>query len=149
MKVECKISAEYKEPYAVLHINKMTDSVAEIISMLEKENANSLTLIAKKDKNTYFIKPEDISLVRTEGREIVCYDKRKNRYILDKPLYELENMLAAYFVRISKSTIVNIHQINHVEASFNGTMGLVMKNGVTDYISRSFRKSFKERLGLE
>lgn len=77
MKVECKISAEYKEPYAVLHINKMTDSVAEIISMLEKENANSLTLIAKKDKNTYFIKPEDISVVRTEGREIVCYDKRK------------------------------------------------------------------------
>ncbi len=149
MKVECKISAEYKEPYAVLHINKMTDSVGEIISMLEKENANSLTLIAKKDKNTYFIKPEDISLIRTEGREIVCYDKRKNRYILDKPLYELENMLAAYFVRISKSTIVNINQINHVEASFNGTMGLVMKNGVTDHISRSFRKSFKERLGLE
>lgn len=149
MKVECKISAEYKEPFAVLHINKMTDSVGEIISMLEKENANSLTLIAKKDKNTYFIKPEDISLIRTEGREIVCYDKRKNRYILDKPLYELENMLAVYFVRISKSTIVNINQINHVEASFNGTMGLVMKNGVTDYISRSFRKSFKERLGLE
>ena len=149
MKVECKISAEYKEPYAVLHINKMTESVGEIISMLEKENANSLTLIAKKDKNTYFIKPEDISLIRTEGREIVCYDKRKNRYILDKPLYELENMLAVYFVRISKSTIVNINQINHVEASFNGTMGLVMKNGVTDYISRSFRKSFKERLGLE
>ncbi len=149
MKVECKISAEYKEPYAVLHINKMTDSVGEIISMLEKENANSLTLIAKKDKNTYFIKPEDISLIRTEGREIVCYDKRKNRYILDKPLYELENMLAVYFVRISKSTIVNINQINHVEASFNGTMGLVMKNGVTDHISRSFRKSFKERLGLE
>lgn len=149
MKVECKISAEYKEPYAVLHINKMTDSVGEIISMLEKENANSLTLIAKKDKNTYFIKPEDISLIRTEGREIVCYDKRKNRYIMDKPLYELENMLAVYFVRISKSTIVNINQINHVEASFNGTMGLVMKNGVTDYISRSFRKSFKERLGLE
>ena len=113
MKVECKISAEYKEPYAVLHINKMTDSVGEIISMLEKENANSLTLIAKKDKNTYFIKPEDISLIRTEGREIVCYDKRKNRYILDKPLYELENMLAVYFVRISKSTIVNINQINH------------------------------------
>lgn len=149
MKVECKISADYKEPYAVLHINKMTESVAEIISMLEKENTSALTLIATKDKKTYFIKPEDISLVRTEGREIVCYDKRKNRYLLDKPLYELENMLDMDFVRISKSAIVNINQINHVEASFNGTMELVMKNGVKDYISRSFRKSFKERLGLE
>lgn len=149
MKVECKISTDYKEPYAVLYINKMTETIVEIISMLEKEQANSLILIATKDKKTYFMKPEDISLVRTEGREIVCYDKLKNRYILDKPLYELENMLDIGFVRISKSAIVNIRQINHVEASFNGTMELVMKNGITDYISRSFRKSFKERLGLK
>ena len=128
MKVECKISPDYKEPYAVLHINRMTGAVAEIISMLEKENANSLTLIATKDRKTYFIKPEDISLVRTEGREIVCYDKLKNRYILDKPLYELESILDICFVRISKSVIVNINQIDHVAASFNGTMEMVMKN---------------------
>ncbi|MDE5779058.1 MAG: LytTR family transcriptional regulator, partial [Lachnospiraceae bacterium] len=69
--------------------------------------------------------------------------------LLDKPLYELENMLDINFVRISKSAIVNIRQINHVEAGFNGTMELVMKNGITDYISRSFRKNFKERLGLK
>ncbi|MCI8711260.1 MAG: LytTR family transcriptional regulator [Ruminococcus sp.] len=149
MRVECKISTAYKEPYAVLHINKMTGTIAEIISMLEKENANSPALVAAKDKKTYFIKPEDISLIRAEGRDIICYDKLKNRYGLDKPLYELENTLDANFVRISKSAIANINQIHHVEASFNGTMELVMKNGITDYISRRFRKNFKERLGLE
>lgn len=148
MKVECKISADYKEPHAVLYINKMSETVTEIISMLEKENLNSLTLPATKERKTYFIRPEEISLVRTEGREIVCYDHVKNRYILDKPLYELEDTLDINFVRISKSAIVNINQINHVEASFNGTMEVVMKNGVIDYISRSFRKRFKERLGL-
>lgn len=149
MKVECKISTDYKEPYAVLHINKMTRTMAEIISMLEEENADSPTLIAAKDRKTYFIRPEDISLIRTEGRENVCYDQLKTRYILGKPLYELESMLDTRFVRISKSAIVNINQIDHVEAGFNGTMELVMKNGITDYISRSFRKSFRERLGLK
>lgn len=148
MKVECKIGPEYEEPYAVLHLNRMTDTVAKIISMLEQENDNPPTLLAEKDRKTYFIRPEEISLVRTEGREIVCYDGRKNRYILDKPLYELEGVLGMHFVRISKSVIVNIHRIDHVEASFNGTMEIVMKNGVMDHISRSFRKSFKERLGL-
>lgn len=148
MKVECKISADYKEPYAILHINQMTETIAEIVSMLEKENANPSTFIAIKDKMTFFLKPEDISLIRTEGREIVCYDKMKNRYTLDKPLYELENMLDINFVRISKSAIINIKHINHAAAGFNGTMELVMKNGIKDYISRSFRKSFKERLGL-
>jgi DNA-binding LytR/AlgR family response regulator len=149
MRVECKISADYKEPYAVIYLNKMTKTIAEIISMLEKEGTDSLTLVATKEKKTYFIKPEEISLVRSEGREIVCYDMLKNKYVLDKPLYELESILDHHFVRVSKSTIVNIRQINHVEASLNGTMELVMKNGITDYISRSYRKVFKERLGLE
>lgn len=148
MKVECKISADHGEPYAVLYISRMTPAIAEIIGMLEKEGSDPMTLFATKERKTYFIKPEDISLVRTEGREITCYDKLKNRYVLDKPLYELEHMLDHRFVRISKSAIVNIGQIDHVEASLNGTMELVMKNGVIDYISRSFRKVFRERLGL-
>ncbi len=148
MKVECVIDADIKEPKAVLHIRKMTPAVAEIIAMLEKEETDSQALIGTRERKTYFIRPEEISLVRTEGREIVCYDKLKNRYTLDKPLYELEKLLDIHFVRISKSAIANISQIDHVEASFNGTMELVMKNGVTDYISRGFRKTFKERLGL-
>lgn len=148
MKVECKISEDYKEPYAVFYINNMTTTIAEIISMLEKENTNTQTLTATKDRRTYFFKPEEISLVRTEGREIICYDNLKNRYQLDKPLYELQEKLDICFVRISKSALVNINQIHHVKANFNGTMELVMKNGITDYISRSFRKGFKERLGL-
>ena len=148
MRVECKISADCKDPYAVLYISKMTPLIAEIIVMLEKEDTDTTTLTAAKEKKTYFLKPEDIELVRTEGREIVCYDKLKNRYLLDKPLYELENILDTHFVRISKSAIANITRIDHVEASFNGTMEMVMKNGITDYISRSFRKGFKEKLGL-
>lgn len=149
MKVECKISEEHKEPYAVLYINKMTEAIAQIISMLEKENAGIPALAAVKNKRTYFIDTENISLIRTEGRDIVCYDMQKNRYILDKHLYELESILDSSFVRVSKSAIVNIGQIDHVEASFNGTMEIVMKNGLTDYISRNFRKGFKERLGLK
>ena len=149
MRVECKIDADCKEPYAVLHLSRMTQTIAEIISMLEKEETDSLVLIAAKEKKTYFIKPEDIAIVRTEGRDIVCYDKHKHRYVLDKPLYELERILDKNFVRISKSSIVNIRQINHVEAGLTGTMELVLKNGITDYISRSFRKVFRERLGLE
>ena len=49
----------------------MTETIAEIITMLEKENANSMTLIAAKDKKSYFIKPGDIALIQTEGKELV------------------------------------------------------------------------------
>lgn len=148
MRVECKISEEYQEPYAVLHVNKITPSITEVIAVLENERFQTQPLSAMKERKTYFIPSAEISLIRTEGREIICYDTFKSRYTLDKPLYELEQLLGAAFIRISKSTIVNMNQISHVEASFNGTMELVMKNGIVDYITRSYRKGFKERLGL-
>ncbi len=144
MKVECKISTDCKEPYAVLYIEKITPVIAEAISLLERAETDSIALVAVREGNTYFIEREKLELVCTEGREIVCYDGLKNRYVLSKPLYELEQVLGSQFVRISKSTI-----IDHVAAGFNGTMELVMKNGMESYISRSFRKIFKERLGLE
>lgn len=50
MRVECNISAEHKEPYAVLYINKMTETTAKIISMLEKENTDHPALNAVREK---------------------------------------------------------------------------------------------------
>lgn len=149
MKVVCKISPDCREPYAELTIDKITPGIGEAIALLEKEGDEAASLIGVKEGKTYFMEPEDIELVRTEGREVVCYDRSKERYLLNKPLYELENLLGKRFVRISKSAMVNIRRISHVKAGFNGTMELVMKNGTEDYISRSFRKTFKERLGLE
>lgn len=148
MRVECHINTDCTQPYAILHIDRMTPLIAEVISLLEREDAASAALIAVKDGKTYFLEPEKLELVRTEGREIACYDDQNNRYVLGRPLYELEQMLDSYFSRISKSAIVNIRRIDHVKAGLNGTMELATKNGLKEYISRSFRKSFKERLGL-
>lgn len=148
MRVECHIDPACEESRAVLHIDQMTPLIAEVISLLEREDAASAALIAVKDGKTYFLEPENLELVRTEGREIACYDDQKNRYVLGRPLYELEQTLDPYFARISKSAIVNLRRISHVKAGLNGTMELVTKTGLKDYISRSFRKSFKERLGL-
>ena len=84
----------------------------------------------------------------TKGRELALYDLKKERYVLNKPLYEVQEQLGKDFVRISKFAIINIKRINHVEASFNGTMEIVMKNGLEEIITRSYRKLFKERLGV-
>lgn len=149
MRVECDINPDCDEPFATIHIQKMTPAIGEAIAILERENDETSALFAERNGKTYFIEPENLELVRTEGREVACYDKLKNRYVLNRPLYELETILGNRFVRVSKSTIINIRRINHVGAGLNGTMELVMKNGIEDYISRSYRKSFKERLGLK
>lgn len=149
MKVECQISAEYaEEPYARICTDKMTTAVAEAIALLESDDPKRVVLTARSDERIYFLEPRTLELVRTEGREVAAYDGSRKRFVLRSTLQELERALGPNFVRISKSAIVNIRRISHVEASFNGTMELVTKSGLEDYISRGYRKSFRERLGL-
>ncbi|MCI9458559.1 MAG: LytTR family transcriptional regulator [Oscillospiraceae bacterium] len=146
MKVECQIGGEL-EPHAVLCIRKMTPAIEQAISLLEREG-DSPPLTGEREGKTFFLDPETLELVCTEGGEIVCYDRLQNRFSLNRPLYELEKSLGGDFVRISKSSIVNIRQIDHVKPGFYGSMELVTKGGLESCISRSYRKSFKERLGL-
>lgn len=148
MRVECHISPECDEPYTLLHIAHMTPRIQEAIALLEAEETEAGTLAAKRADCTYFLQPSDLELVRMEGGEAVGYDLKGQRYVLRGPLYELERTLGYDFVRISKSAVVNIRRLDHVEASLSNTMRLVTKSGIEDYISRSFRKSFRERLGL-
>jgi len=56
--------------------------------------------------------------------------------------------LGPAFVRISKSTLVNMKRVDHLAPSLNSTMYIVMKNGISDYITRRHLGDFKNRLGL-
>lgn len=147
MHVEIQIEPGCKEPYAVLHIAGLTPSLQAAVALLENEGEETI-FSAQRDGKTYILEPDTIEIIRTEGRELVLYDRQKKRFLLSKPLYELEKLLGNSFVRISKSALVNIRRISHVEASFNGTMELVMKNGVEEVITRSYRQQFKQRLGV-
>ncbi len=51
-------------------------------------------------------------------------------------------------MKISKSTIINLNQVNSVKPSFNGMISLLLKNSCKDYISRKYIPSFKKYLGL-
>ena len=136
MRVELKIDPACQEPCAVINAARLTPNLQAAISLLEKEG----------EENVF--PAHAIEIIRTEGRELALYDRQKRRFLLNRPLYELEKQLGKNFVRISKSALVSIRRISHVEASFNVTMELVMKNGVEEVITRSYRQQFKQRLGV-
>ena len=147
MRVELKIDPACQEPCAVINAARLTPNLQAAISLLEKEGEENV-FPAQRDGKTYLIEPDAIEIIRTEGRDLALYDRQKRRFLLNRPLYELEKQLGKNFVRISKSALVSIRRISHVEASFNGTMELVMKNGVEEVITRSYRQQFKQRLGV-
>lgn len=49
---------------------------------------------------------------------------------------------------ISKSALVNLDHLDHVEAEFGGLMRLTLKNGKSEYVSKHYLPEFKKYLGL-
>ena len=68
--------------------------------------------------------------------------------MVKKPLYQIEENLDSNFVRVSKTTLVNLRKIKRVAPSLKGMMFIELKNGLKDNISRKYLPGFKEALDL-
>lgn len=145
MKVNIDISAEYKEPYAVIHTDKVTDEIRRIVDLFSS-NETPVTALQNEDE-IVVLKPQEIYMVRIEGGDTVIYGE-KQKYRSRKRLYELADVLGKQFMQISKTTLINLSYIDSIEPGFSGTMLMKMKNGNKDYVSRKYLPEFKKYLGL-
>lgn len=148
MKVEVRISETAAEPYAVIYTHKVTEEILKIATLIEKENCieNSILTVMDNDR-IIVLRPVEVYMIRIENEKAVVYSKT-HKYSSNRRLYEFETLLGNEFMRISKSTLVNLKYLDFVEPSFGGTMLLVLKNGCKDYISRKYLPTFKKYLGL-
>lgn len=145
MKVSIDLSAEYKEPYAVIHTDKVTDEITRIIDVFSNNDTPVTAL--QNEEEIVVLKPDEIFMVRIEGGDTVIYGE-KQKYRSRKRLYELAEILGKKFMQISKTTLVNLSGIDSIEPGFSGTMLLKLKNGNKDYVSRKYLPDFKRYLGL-
>lgn len=145
MKVNVDISAEYIEPFAVIHTDKVTDEIQRIIDVLGTSEAPVTAL--KNEEDIIVLQPQDIYMVRVEDGDTVIYGA-KERYRSRKRLYELASQLGKQFMQISKTTLINLSYMDSIEPGFSGTLLLKLKNGNKDYVSRKYLPEFKKYLGL-
>lgn len=146
MKVNLFVSKDVEEPYADIHTNELTDNVTKAISILESEESNDM-LAVKSGSDIKFLEFDDVFMLRVEDKQVKVYTQDKE-FIVKKPLYLLEEGLNQSFVRISKTTIVNLKKIERVAPSLKGMMFIQLKNGLKDNISRKYLPDFKEALNL-
>lgn len=144
MKAEIKITPEAAEPYAVIYAKEIDSEVRGAAAMLEGSNQ---VITAQENGRIFIIEPEEIDLVCAGEQKtvIICGAKE---YSSSRRLYEFEELLGSGFMRISKSTIVNLKKITCVEPTFGGLMELVLRSGRRAAISRSFLPKFKKYLGM-
>lgn len=145
MKIEIQLLPEIKDPYAVIYTNEINSEIRRITAIFETESSGFIPVVEKE--RIVMLHSDEIYMVRVENEKTVIYVKEKH-YISKKRLYELEAALGNEFMRISKSTISNLHFLDYVEPTLGGLMLIVLKNGCRDYISRKYLPAFKQYLGI-
>ncbi len=145
MKVNVDISSQYKEPYAVIYTNEVTEEIQRMIDIIGSKD-NPLTAL-QSNGDMVILQPGEIYMVRVENGETIIYTEKMN-YRSRKRLYEVGQQLGKQFIQISKTTLVNLSYMDSIESGFSGTLLLKLKNGCKDYVSRRYLSEFKKYLGL-
>lgn len=107
-------------------------------------SGNSNVIAAYEDKDLIMLNLENIIMFTIIENKVfaVCNNKQ---YHIKKRLYQIEDILPTNFWRINKSTIINRFYIDQFKATKTSGVNIIMKNGLSDYVSRRcFAKIRKE-----
>lgn len=138
-----KVDSAEQENAIIRAVNE-TDDIKAAMEILEG-GTRKIPLI--KDSKTVLLEVTFIYYIESVDKKTFVYTK-ENCYESKLRLYELEETLGAYFLRISKSMIVNLRKIKGVKSDLSGRMEATMLNGEKIVISRSYVKEIKRRLDL-
>ena len=146
MKVNLFVSRDIEEPHADIHTNELTDNISKAINILESDDQSEM-LAVKNGLDITLLELKDIFMFRVENKQVKVFSEN-NEYFIKKPLYQVEETLTDDFLRISKTTIINLKKVKRVAPSLRGMMFIELKNGLKDNISRKYLPDFKSALGL-
>lgn len=146
MKLLLKKSLEIGETEVEIRYRERTCEIENLIRVI-RQSSDTLTGI-KENGDMELIYVSDIYYIEAVDRDVFAY-RAKSVYRLRKTLYELEEDLHdKYFVRISKSTIVNIKAVNSIAPEDSRRVKLKLNNGEYLVVSRSYVNNFKKAIGM-
>jgi two-component system, LytTR family, response regulator len=125
------------------------DEITKQLAALLESRANVggyLTRIAVRDRDRlHFVKTSDIDWLEASGNYVIVHSGREN-HVLRETLTALEAQLSPReFLRLSRSAIVKLDRVRHVEPTFNDEHVVVLTDGTRLPLTRGVRE-LQERL---
>ena len=142
MKIEINIDPACAEPKLVIHTDRMTDEIDALIRRLSAPRPAAVP--AQTERGVELLPVEKLIRIYTE-RQKVYAQTSEAVYPLKFRLYEMEERLKGHpFVRISSSELVNTRMITGMDFSLTGTIRVMLKGGITTYVSRRHVSEIKK-----
>ena len=129
-RAEAQLSLTSKEPQAVPWVKKDLDRI-----------------VVKSGGRVYFLTAKEIDWIEAQGNYVRIHLGRVS-YLLRESLNQLELELDPHgFVRIHRSTLVNVERIKELQPMFHGQYTVILRDGTEITMSRRYRHKLEEAVG--
>ncbi|MBM7642841.1 LytTR family DNA-binding domain-containing protein [Streptococcus loxodontisalivarius] len=141
--------SDSSELEVLLRKRSQDEEVLKLIRILEDFGDLKQDIIAIKSEDAIeLLRLEELIAVDVEAGSLVLTSS-KGRLVTKDRLYQFkERYLSENFVQVSKQTIINIHYLERMEASFSGNRLAYLSNGYKTSVSRRYLKALEKALGL-
>lgn len=134
---------EMEKPEVTIAYSEMTASVKRVADFVRSVEQ---TILCKKDEEECSVPVGDIFYIESVDKKTFVYCE-KEVYMCSLRLYEIEKMVEkAGFVRVSKSTILNIEWLKGVKTLVNSRLEAILSNGERVCVTRKYLKDIREAL---
>lgn len=145
MKITIENLPDGEEEEIVIRCNELDSELMQLIYSIKLGRSK---LTAYGGDEIFKLAPNEIYYFESVD-DRVCACCEKNVYEVKQKLYELEQIYAhSYFLRISKSMIVNVSKISKIIPMFNGRLEAELSNGERVVINRQYVPDLKKKLGM-
>jgi len=146
MNIRIEISPDAAEDEVIIRCRQITGQIQKIQKLIADESAAIPQLTFLKENKEYYFPLKNITFFETNENNVYAHT-RNDVYRIRLRLYELEELLPRTFVRISKSTIVNVEQILTINRNLaSASLIQFYKSHKQVYVSRRYYKNLSERL---
>lgn len=146
MKVRIEIETSIEDAEVIVRCNKIDDQILTLQKVITEMNGSTKQLTFYKDDTEYYLTLHKILFFDTESGSISAHTVN-DIYQVKYKLYELEEMLPGYFMRVSKSTILNINLVYSITKNITASSIVAFeKSHKQVFVSRNYYKALKSRL---
>ena len=132
-------------------INRMKleqNNVGELLRNIKTENKTSYDnhIFVQKSEKLLNLPVEEIVYLEASGDYTILTTKN-DQFVSSSGIGKLEEILnPELFIRVHRSTIININCLKEIEKHFNGGMVVKMQNGKSFPVSRTYAKLIRRKV---
>lgn len=148
LKIQLTINNALEETEVHIYAKVYNEQIEQLMKQLQASQTTQANVLdGYYQQEIHLLKITDIFSIYAEDAKIYL-QTNEHEFESKRKLYELETQLVKDFVRVNKSTLVNIHKIASIQMGKIGTTQLLLENDTSIPVSRKYLKELKRYLGI-